>query len=162
MSTKTSARTLLPILTSAFFGLVFGFGLIVSHMVDPQRVADFLDITGTWNPALAFVMGGAILVAAPAFAYARRHHRSLLGGGINLPDRFRINAPLVAGAAIFGLGWGLSGICPGPGLVLLMSFTPQALVFVSALAAGILLVDIARGAIYFPPKEKIATGHPAD
>ena len=87
---------------AAVLGLVFGFGLLLSHMVDPARVAAFLDITGSWNPALAFVMGAAVVVAAPAFAYARRHRRSILGIAFELPDRFKITRRLVIGAAIFG------------------------------------------------------------
>ncbi len=127
--------------TAAAFGLIFGFGLIISHMIDPARVAGFLDIAGNWNPALAFVMGGAVIVAAPAFWLARRRKTALLGTGFALPDRYNVTWPLVGGAALFGLGWGLSGICPGPSLVLLASLTPQALVFVAALAAGIFLAD---------------------
>lgn len=127
--------------SAAIFGLIFGFGLIISHMVDPARVAGFLDVAGAWNPALAFVMGGAVVVAAPAFWLARRRKSALLGTDFNLPDRTNFTWPLVVGAALFGLGWGLSGICPGPSLVLLASLTPQALVFVAALVAGIFLAD---------------------
>jgi uncharacterized membrane protein YedE/YeeE len=127
--------------TAGIFGLIFGLGLIVSHMIDPARVAGFLDVAGKWNPALAFVMGGAVVVAAPAFWFARRHQTALLGTPFALPNRFVMTWPLVLGAAIFGLGWGLSGICPGPGLVLVAGLAPQALVFAGALAAGILLAD---------------------
>jgi uncharacterized protein len=129
-------------LTAGIFGLIFGFGLLLSHMVDPARVAAFLDVTGDWNPALAFVMGGAIIVAAPAFAYARHHHRSLIGVPFELPNRFNITGRLVGGAALFGIGWGLSGICPGPGIVLAGSLEVHALVFVGAVIAGSLLSDL--------------------
>jgi uncharacterized membrane protein YedE/YeeE len=134
-------RSFLLTLIAGVFGIVFGLGLVLSHMVDPKRVADFLDVTGNWNPALAFVMGGAIIVAAPAFWYARHHKRALLGTAFDLPDRFRITGRLVGGAALFGIGWGLSGICPGPGIVLAGSFEAHALIFVGAVIAGSLLSD---------------------
>jgi uncharacterized membrane protein YedE/YeeE len=129
-------------LSAGIFGLIFGLGLVLSHMVDPARVVAFLDITGDWNPALAFVMGGAIIVAAPAFAYARRHQHALIGTPFQLPNRFRITGRLVLGAALFGIGWGLSGICPGPGIVLAGSLEAHALVFVGAVIAGSLLSDL--------------------
>ena len=135
---QSSALTL----AAGVFGLIFGFGLLLSHMVDPARVAAFLDITGEWNPALAFVMGGAIIVAAPAFAYARSHRQSLIGVPFELPNRFNITGRLVFGAALFGIGWGLSGICPGPGIVLAGSLDVPALVFVGAVVAGSLLSDL--------------------
>jgi uncharacterized protein len=137
-------RAIAEIAAALVFGLIFGFGLIVSHMVDPARVAAFLDVAGNWNPALAFVMGGAVIVAAPAFAVARRTSRALLGP-IELPDRFRIDARLIIGATLFGIGWGLSGICPGPALVLLGSLEAHALVFVGALIIGIWISHLWRG-----------------
>lgn len=139
---RTYLQSTVLTLTAGLFGLVFGFGLLLSHMVDPARVAAFLDVTGDWNPALAFVMGGAIVVAAPAFAFARRHRQALIGEPIELPDRFRITTRLVLGAALFGIGWGLSGICPGPGIVLAGSLEAHALVFVGAVIAGSLLSDL--------------------
>ena len=139
---RTYLQSTVLTLTAGLFGLVFGFGLLLSHMVDPARVAAFLDVTGDWNPALAFVMGGAIVVAAPAFAYARRHRQALIGEPFELPNRFRITARLVLGAALFGIGWGLSGICPGPGIVLAGSLEAHALVFVGAVIAGSLLSDL--------------------
>lgn len=123
-------------LTALLAGALFGSGLLLSRMCDPQRVLAFLDVAGHWNPALAFTMGGAILVAAPAFLYVRRRHTNLLGESTELPDRFKISGPLVAGSAIFGIGWGLSGICPGPGLLLLTGGSVQSLVFVGAVIAG--------------------------
>lgn len=137
----SSKRSVAAAIFSGISGLVFGLGLIVSHMIDPQRVADFLDIAGNWNPALAFVMGAAIIVAAPAFAYARRHSLSLIGNPISLPNRFNITPRLVGGAALFGIGWGLSGICPGPAIVLLANPTPPAIIFIAGLIAGIWLTD---------------------
>ncbi len=118
-------------------GLLFGIGLIVSGMTDPARVLAFLDFTGAWNPSLALVMGGAVVAAAPAFAYARRRTRSTTSAtGFPLPDRFRIDRPLLIGSALFGLGWGLSGLCPGPALIVAGSGSSVVLAFVAAMAAG--------------------------
>ena len=131
---------------SAFcFGLVFGLGLVISGMSDPARVIGFLDITGQWNPSLILVMAGGIAAAAPAFYLARRRKTggklSALGEPIAIPENKIIDGRLLAGAAIFGLGWGLAGICPGPGLVLLGYGAPGAIIFVIALVAGFRLVD---------------------
>lgn len=125
----------LAILSGFGFGLLFGAGLVLSGMADPDRVKAFLDVAGSWNPALALVMIGAIAVAAPAFQIAKSR-RALLGGDIALPKRKTIDASLVIGAAIFGLGWGLSGVCPGPGVVLLGFGARGAVVFVLALVIG--------------------------
>jgi hypothetical protein len=105
-------------------------------MADPDRVKAFLDVAGAWNPALALVMAGAIAIAAPAFLFARRGRRALLGGAIQLPEGKKIDARLIIGAGIFGLGWGLSGICPGPGVVLLGFGAHGAIVFTLALVIG--------------------------
>ena len=132
----------MKVLTAAFFGGLFGLGLIVSGMTDPARVLGFLDVAGDWNPALAFVMGGAVLTALPAFAIARRRRVSLLGDAVEPPDRRIINARLLIGAAVFGVGWGLVGICPGPGLVLLGQNPLRAGVFVAAIAVGALVARL--------------------
>jgi len=126
----------MKVISSLLFGVLFGVGLLISGMTDPARVLAFLDVGGAWNPALAFVMGGAVLVALPAFAIARRKSVSALGVRIELPDRFRIDRRLVSGAAIFGLGWGLAGICPGPAIALLGQDLTKAGVFVAALVLG--------------------------
>jgi len=129
----------LAFLTALLAGLLFGSGLLLSRMYDPQRVLAFLDVAGRWNPALAFTMGGAVLVAAPAFLYVRKRHANLLGKVTELPDRFTITGRLVIGSALFGLGWGLSGICPGPALLLLTGGSAESLVFVGAIMAGFFL-----------------------
>jgi len=116
--------------------LVFGLGLVTSHMTDPDRVIGFLDVMGDWDPSLAFVMIGAIAVAAPAFIIARKREKALLGDPISLPKRTGIDKPLVLGAAIFGVGWGLAGICPGPGIALLGTLDKGALYFIPAVIAG--------------------------
>lgn len=123
-------------LTALLAGLLFGAGLLLSRMCDPQRVLAFLDVAGNWNPALAFTMAGAIAVAAPAFFYVRTRGVNLRGQSTELPDRFKLTAPLILGSAIFGIGWGLSGICPGPGLLLLTGGSIQSIVFIGSLIAG--------------------------
>jgi uncharacterized protein len=127
-------------LTALFAGMLFGSGLLLSRMFDPQRVLGFLDVAGHWNPALAFTMVGAILIAAPAFLYVRKRHSNYLGEATELPDRFTITGPLIAGSAIFGVGWGLSGICPGPGLLLLIGGSVPSLVFVGGMIVGFIVL----------------------
>jgi len=131
-------------LTALVAGLLFGAGLLISGMTDPANVLGFLDLFGEWRPQLAFVMGGAVLTAAPAFLFVRRRERNLLGEPVQLPDRRRIDKPLLAGAALFGVGWGMSGICPGPGIVLLASGRSMAFVFMGAVVVGMWLVSLIR------------------
>lgn len=122
-------------------GFVFGLGLVISGMTDPDRILAFLDIAGVWNPSLAFVMLAAIAVAAPAFAYARRHGRTLLGVQLTLPPRFVFTPSLILGSAAFGIGWGLSGFCPGPAVVALTTGDHRIWLFVLALMAGWFITD---------------------
>ncbi|SCK45956.1 hypothetical protein VAR608DRAFT_4498 [Variovorax sp. HW608] len=124
------------VLASLLAGLVFGLGLIVSGMANPAKVLGFLDLAGTWDPSLAFVMGGAIAVGVVAFALADRRSASLLGAEMRLPSARHIDRRLVAGSVLFGIGWGIAGICPGPGLVSLGMGEVKALVFVAAMLAG--------------------------
>lgn len=127
----------MTIAVAVVLGALFGVGLLISGMTDPAKVIGFLDVAGRWDPSLAFVMGGAILVAAPCFAFARRREKAVLGGAFEKPDRTEVEPRLIIGAAIFGIGWGLSGICPGPGIVLLGQ-TPSAIwIFLVAVAIGI-------------------------
>jgi uncharacterized membrane protein YedE/YeeE len=124
-------------------GLLFGLGLILAGMTDPGKVQGFLDLAGAWDPSLAFVMGGAVLVSFFAFALARRRTRNFLGGAMQVPTRRDIDAPLVIGSLVFGIGWGLVGFCPGPALVALGAGHWQALLFVVAMLAGMALHDLA-------------------
>ena len=107
---------MMQILTALLVGLLFGIGLIVSGMTDPSRVIGFLDLAGSWNPSLAFVMGGAILVGLVAFRVAGQRTRSLPGAPMRLPNATNIDRRLVLGGLAFGAGWGLAGYCPGPAL----------------------------------------------
>jgi uncharacterized protein len=117
-------------------GLMFGAGLCVSGMTEPTKVLGFLDLAGLWDPSLAFVMGGALAIAFVAFALAKRRRLALDGEPIRMPTVRAIDPPLIAGSLIFGIGWGLAGICPGPGIVDAGFFNPHAFVFVAAMAAG--------------------------
>jgi len=107
------------IFSGLFVGILLGAGFAISRMMNPGKVVAFLDFAGDWDPTLAFVMGGALIAAAPGFALAQRRGAPLFGGRLQIPTRRDIDAPLLTGAAIFGLGWGLSGFCPGPALAAL-------------------------------------------
>ena len=120
-------------------GLIFGLGLCISGMYLPAKVIGFLDLAGAWDPSLAFVMIGAIVVALPAFWIAKRRSNAWLGGAIELPTARSIDAPLIVGSAIFGIGWGLAGVCPAPGVVDLGFLNGDAAIFVAAMAAGVLI-----------------------
>jgi len=132
-------------------GLVFGAGLILSGMTDPGKVIGFLDVTGNWDPSLAFVMAGAILVGFFAFMLAQRRTTSFLGGAMRLPQTRDIDLRLVGGSLVFGIGWGLAGFCPGPALVSLGSGQDKAAVFVAAMLAGMLAYTAAERLVH-PPR----------
>ena len=117
-------------------GLIFGLGLILSGMGNPAKVQNFLDFFGQWDPSLALVMGGAIAVGLIAFSWAKRRKTSLLGEAMQLPTSTVIDRQLLTGSALFGIGWGLSGFCPGPALMSLSTLTPQVWLFVAAMLAG--------------------------
>jgi len=135
-------------------GLVFGLGLIVSGMSDPGKVKGFLDLAGAWDPSLAFVMGGAVLVGFFAFRFAGGRAQSFLGGAFQLPARRDIDLRLVAGSAVFGVGWGLAGYCPGPALVSLGAGQDKALVFVIAMLAGLLAYTVTERYMDAPRKTR--------
>ncbi|WP_457279280.1 DUF6691 family protein [Polaromonas sp. P5_D5] len=129
------------LLSSLLAGLVFGLGLIVSGMANPAKVLGFLDLAGPWDPSLAFVMAGAIAVGLFAFLLAKKRSRSLLGADMKLPAAGPVDRRLLAGSALFGMGWGLAGFCPGPGLVALGMGEPKATVFVLAMLAGMAIFE---------------------
>ena len=122
-------------------GVLFGLGLMISGMTNPAKILAFLDLSGAWDPSLIFVMGGAVLVGLIAFYLAKNRTQSFLGGAMHMPTRRDINRPLLIGSAMFGLGWGLAGFCPGPALVSLGSGELKAWAFVIAMLGGMLLFD---------------------
>jgi len=126
----------MTVFASLLAGLVFGLGLIVSGMADPAKVLGFLDLSGAWDPSLALVMAGAVAVAGLAFAVAKKRRVSFLGAAMRLPSSRDIDRRLVIGSVVFGLGWGVAGFCPGPGLVALGMGEIKALVFVVAMLVG--------------------------
>ncbi|NBV72102.1 MAG: YeeE/YedE family protein [Burkholderiaceae bacterium] len=128
-------------LSEYLIGVLFGLGLIISGMTNPAKILAFLDIAGAWDPSLIFVMGGAVLVGLIAFYLAKNRTQSFLGGAMHIPTRRDIDRPLIIGSALFGVGWGLAGFCPGPALVSLGSGELKALVFVVAMLGGMLLFD---------------------
>jgi uncharacterized membrane protein YedE/YeeE len=131
----------MQIFVALMVGLLFGIGLIVSGMTDPAKVTGFLDLAGNWDPSLAFVMGGAILVGVFAFGLARKRERSLLGEPMRLPTATDIDRRLVLGSLAFGAGWGLAGYCPGPALASLASGGVKPLIFTLAMLAGMALFE---------------------
>lgn len=131
------------ILVSLASGLIFGLGLVVSQMVNPQKVLAFLDIAGNWDPSLAFVMGAAIPVAALGFALAKRRRAPLCAAAFSGPTKTTVDSRLVIGSLIFGTGWGLVGFCPGPVLAATLLAGAPALVFLVAMLAGMAAFTIA-------------------
>jgi uncharacterized membrane protein YedE/YeeE len=125
-------------------GTIFGAGLTIGGMTDPARVRGFLDLFGNWDPTLAFVMGGAVLVMALAWMLQRRMQRPAFAEGFSLPDRSDITPRLVGGSALFGVGWGIAGLCPGPGFAALAIAPAQAAIFIAAMLSGMLIVRLAE------------------
>jgi uncharacterized membrane protein YedE/YeeE len=117
-------------------GVLFGWGLIISGMSNPQKVLGFLDLAGNWDPSLAFVMLGAVLVGLVGFYIVSKRSQAFFGGALHIPTRRDITRPLIIGSLIFGAGWGIAGFCPGPALVALGAGHLKALVFVVAMLAG--------------------------
>lgn len=127
------------IVVSLLSGTVFGAGLAVSGMTDPHRVRGFLDLFGIWDPTLVFVMGGAVLVMAVVWQIQRRMGAPFFADAFSLPTRKDIDARLLAGSALFGVGWGIAGLCPGPGFASLAIAPANALLFLGGLLAGMVL-----------------------
>lgn len=130
----------MPRIVSAFaIGLLFGLGLLVSGMADPAKVLAFLDVTGRWDPSLAIVMAAAVAVSAAGYQLAKRRGRPVLAARLEIPTRRDLDPSLLGGAAVFGVGWGLAGLCPGPALTLQTIVPAQAATFLVAMVAGMLL-----------------------
>ena len=120
-------------------GTLFGLGLAISRMMNPAKVVGFLDVAGDWDPTLAFVMGGALLITIPTFRVILNRPRPILADGFALPTKSALDARLIGGAALFGVGWGLSGFCPGPAVAALVTGLTPVFAFVAAMMAGMVL-----------------------
>jgi len=132
----------MPVIASLLAGLVFGLGLILSGMANPAKVIGFLDIAGAWDPSLALVMAGAIAVGLVAFFVAGNRTVSFLGAEMELPTARHVDHRLVMGSLLFGMGWGIAGFCPGPGLVALGMGEAKAVAFVAAMLLGMSMFEL--------------------
>ena len=132
----------MPMIASLFCGLIFGAGLLISGMVQPTKVLGFLDIFGAWDPSLAVVMVAALAVSTPGFMLANGRSRPLLTARSFWPTKREIDSPLIVGAALFGIGWGLVGLCSGPVLESLATLSPGIIAFAAAMAGGMALHDV--------------------
>ena len=130
------------IVAALICGLIFGVGLLISGMVQPAKVLDFLDVFGAWDPSLLVVMIAALVVSTLGFMLARRRGWPILAGQFAWPTETGVDRPLALGSALFGIGWGLVGLCPGPALENLATLSPRVIVFVVAMAAGVVLHDL--------------------
>ncbi|MCY1455579.1 hypothetical protein D9M71_727200 [compost metagenome] len=126
-------------LTAFFAGLIFGLGLLLAGMANPAKVLAFLDVAGAWDPSLALVMGGAITVAFIPLNWARKNKQSILGARMQLPVKRELDARLIGGSLVFGIGWGIAGICPGPAVVILLTGSWQIIIFILAMLTGMYL-----------------------
>lgn len=124
---------------SLISGIIFGFGLVISGMTNPEKVLGFLSITHNWDASLIFVMGGAILVFAPFFFLLKNKEVSTLGTKVELPKKQDLDKKLVIGSALFGVGWGLVGLCPGPAIAAIATFDPIVIVFLVSMYAGVIV-----------------------
>ncbi|MDQ0314449.1 DUF6691 family protein [Amorphus orientalis] len=138
-------------------GLLFGLGLVVSGMANPAKVLSFLDLFGAWDPSLIFVMGGAVVVTFVGYRLVLKRSAPMFMSGFDLPGTRLIDARLVLGAMVFGIGWGIGGYCPGPALTALPLLAPGTLVFVPAMLVGIWGGVILRGSTLFTRNQKEAT-----
>ena len=136
-------------------GLMFGVGLMASGMTDPGKVIGFLDLFGAWDPSLALVMGGAVVVGFFAFTLAKKRTSTFLGGVLRFPTNTQMDKPLVIGSLMFGAGWGLGGFCPGPALVSMADGQPKAMLFVTAMLIGMLGFELMDRFVHAPRKAKL-------
>ena len=135
---------ILNLLIPLFSGLLFGMGMITSGMVDPANIFAFLDITGDWDPSLAFVMGGALIVFTPFYhLIIKPRDKAINGDALNIPTNKTIDRKLLAGATIFGLGWGIGGVCPGPAIASLGGGSIEILIFIATMLIGMKVVTVA-------------------
>jgi uncharacterized membrane protein YedE/YeeE len=136
-------------------GLMFGVGLMASGMTDPGKVIGFLDLFGAWDPSLALVMGGAVVVGFFAFALAKKRTTTFLGGALRFPTSTQMDKPLVIGSLIFGAGWGLGGFCPGPALVSMADGQSKAMLFVAAMLVGMVGFELMDRLVHAPRKSEM-------
>ncbi|MGQ0597018.1 DUF6691 family protein [Aquabacterium sp.] len=127
---------MIRLLTCLMAGALFGLGLAVAQMTNPLKVQNFLDVAGDWDPSLAFVMGAAVLITLMMFRVVLKRASPLLGERFHLPTLLKVDRPLIMGAALFGVGWGMTGYCPGPALATLLSGNDEVLLFVPAMLLG--------------------------
>jgi hypothetical protein len=144
--------------TELLTGLLFGLGLMASGMTDPGKVIGFLDLFGTWDPSLALVMGGAIMVGVFAFAVAKKRTTTFLGGVMRVPTSTHMDKRLVLGSLMFGAGWGLAGFCPGPAMVSMADGQPKALLFVVAMLVGMWGFELMERFVHAPRQAKLKAG----
>ena len=142
-------------ITEFAVGLMFGVGLMASGMTDPGKVIGFLDLFGAWDPSLALVMGGAVVVGFFAFSLAKKRTSTFLGGVLRFPTNTQMDKPLVIGSLMFGAGWGLGGFCPGPALVSMADGQPNAMLFVTAMLIGMLGFELMDRFVHAPRKAKL-------
>ena len=138
----------MSLIYSLLAGVIFGTGLTVSDMVNPARVLNFLDVAGHWDPTLMFVMAGGLAVTTLGYRWILRPSAPLADDRFHLPTRQQIDLPLVGGSALFGVGWGLAGICPGPAFADLVTLQPKVLLFVAAMLVGMIAARILRSRVY--------------
>lgn len=144
-------------LMSLISGLLFGIGLVISGMVNPDKVKGFLDITRTWDPSLMFVMGGAVVFNFFSFKYIKTKSKPLTSDVFHWPTIKDVNKRLIIGSALFGIGWGIGGICPGPGLVNLATLDPKAVIFVTSMLVGMYLFKIFDENVLSKPSKNNST-----
>lgn len=142
-------------ITEFAVGLMFGVGLMASGMTDPGKVIGFLDLFGAWDPSLALVMGGAVVVGFFAFSLAKKRTSTFLGGVLRFPTNTQMDKPLLIGSLMFGAGWGLGGFCPGPALVSMADGQPKAMLFVTAMLIGMLGFELMDRFVHAPRKAKL-------
>ncbi|GGF30594.1 membrane protein [Youhaiella tibetensis] len=135
------------VLTAAFIGLIFGTGIALSGMINPAKVLNFFDLAGAWDPSLAFVMAGALVVTALGYRFVLKRSRPALDTRFHLPAKRRLDVPLVAGSAAFGIGWGMTGFCPGGAIPALGLGESSAWLFVASMAVGIAAARLVRNAL---------------
>jgi uncharacterized protein len=145
-------------LTALFVGAIFGAGLVLSDMMNPGRVQAFLDVTGRWDPSLMFVMGAALIPSALAYLLRRRLMRPVLASRFFVPDNAAPDRRLLAGAALFGIGWGIAGFCPGPAIAGLVLGAWQAWLFVGAMLVGMIVHRLMPAPAEAPPMTQPALG----